>query len=89
MIKVGDALPAATLMEYVEVEGNGCSIGSQPVKLPRSRCRQDHHGLAVPGAFLPTCSAKSMCPASWSRAETFQGGRRGRNLVPVRSTTPS
>ena len=24
MIKVGDALPAATLMEYSEVEGNGC-----------------------------------------------------------------
>ena len=25
MIKVGDALPAVKLMEYVEVEGNGCS----------------------------------------------------------------
>jgi len=27
MIKVGDTLPAATLTEYIEVEGNGCSIG--------------------------------------------------------------
>ena len=27
MIKVGDALPAVTLSEYIEVEGNGCSIG--------------------------------------------------------------
>ena len=27
MIKVGDTLPAATLMEFSEVEGNGCSIG--------------------------------------------------------------
>ena len=26
MIKVGDTLPNATLMEYSEVEGNGCSI---------------------------------------------------------------
>ena len=31
MIKVGDSLPNATLMEYSEVEGNGCSIGPNPV----------------------------------------------------------
>ena len=31
MIKVGDTLPAATLMEYSEVEGEGCSIGPNPV----------------------------------------------------------
>ena len=36
MIKVGDALPAVTLTEYVEVEGNGCSIGPNPVKLPEA-----------------------------------------------------
>ncbi|MCJ7800027.1 MAG: peroxiredoxin, partial [Polaromonas sp.] len=27
MIKVGDTLPAVTLTEYAEIEGNGCSIG--------------------------------------------------------------
>ena len=27
MIQVGDKLPAATLFEYIEVEGNGCSLG--------------------------------------------------------------
>ena len=27
MIKVGDKLPAGNLQEFVEVEGNGCSIG--------------------------------------------------------------
>ena len=27
MIKVGDKLPAGTLQEFIEVEGNGCSIG--------------------------------------------------------------
>ena len=27
MIKVGDTLPSATLMEYSEVEGGGCSLG--------------------------------------------------------------
>ena len=35
MIKVGDTLPAATLMEYVEVEGNGCSIGPNPVDVAK------------------------------------------------------
>ena len=33
MIQVGDALPDVTLMEYSEVEGNGCSIGPNPVKV--------------------------------------------------------
>ena len=36
MIKVGDALPAATLMEYSEVEGNGCSIGPNPVDVAQA-----------------------------------------------------
>ena len=27
MIRVGDKLPAGKLQEYVEVEGNGCSLG--------------------------------------------------------------
>ena len=27
MLKVGDKLPAGTLQEYIEVEGEGCSIG--------------------------------------------------------------
>ena len=36
MIKIGDTLPAVNLAEYVEVEGNGCSIGPNPVKLPEA-----------------------------------------------------
>jgi hypothetical protein len=27
MIKVGDRLPAGSLQEFIEVEGEGCSIG--------------------------------------------------------------
>ena len=27
MLKVGDKLPAGTLQEFIEVEGNGCSLG--------------------------------------------------------------
>src|SRR5687768_2957220 len=33
MIKVGEHLPEVTLQEYSEVEGDGCSIGPNPVKV--------------------------------------------------------
>ena len=36
MIKVGDTLPHTTLMEYSEVEGNGCSIGPNPVDVAKA-----------------------------------------------------
>ena len=36
MIKVGDTLPAVTLAEYSEVEGNGCSIGPNPVDITKA-----------------------------------------------------
>ena len=58
MIKVGDQLPAATLMEYVEVEGNGCSIGPNPVDVQKAAAGKTIAVFAVPGAFTPTCSAK-------------------------------
>jgi len=58
MIKVGDQLPAATLMEYVEVEGNGCSIGPNPVDVQKAAAGKTIALFAVPGAFTPTCSAK-------------------------------
>ena len=58
MIKVGDQLPTATLMEYVEVEGNGCSIGPNPVDVQKAAAGKTIALFAVPGAFTPTCSAK-------------------------------
>jgi peroxiredoxin len=58
MIKVGDALPAATLMEYSEVEGNGCSIGPNPVDVAKASAGKTIALFALPGAFTPTCSAK-------------------------------
>ena len=36
MIKIGDSLPATTLMEYSEVEGEGCSIGPNPVPVDKA-----------------------------------------------------
>lgn len=58
MIKVGDPLPAVTLQEYSEVEGNGCSIGPNPVKLNEAAAGKTIALFALPGAFTPTCSAK-------------------------------
>jgi peroxiredoxin len=58
MIKVGDQLPDATLMEYSEVEGNGCSIGPNPVKVSEATKGKTIALFALPGAFTPTCSAK-------------------------------
>ena len=58
MIKVGDKLPAVKLMEYVEVEGNGCSLGPNPVEVGAASAGKTIALFAVPGAFTPTCSAK-------------------------------
>ena len=58
MIKVGDTLPAVNLAEYVEVAGEGCSIGPNPVKLPEALAGKTIALFAVPGAFTPTCSEK-------------------------------
>ena len=58
MIKVGDSLPNATLMEYSEVEGNGCSIGPNPVDVSKVLAGKTVAIFGLPGAFTPTCSAK-------------------------------
>ena len=58
MIKVGDTLPAATLMEFSEVEGNGCSIGPNAVDVSKASAGKTIALFALPGAFTPTCSAK-------------------------------
>ena len=58
MIQVGDTLPATTLLEYIEVEGNGCSIGPNPVDVAKASVGKTIALFALPGAFTPTCSAK-------------------------------
>ncbi len=58
MIKVGDTLPASTLMEYSEVEGGGCSIGPNAVDVIKATAGKTIALFALPGAFTPTCSAK-------------------------------
>jgi peroxiredoxin len=71
MIKVGDALPAVTLQEYSEVEGNGCSIGPNPVKVAEAVAGKTIAIFGLPGAFTPTCSAKHV-PGFVQKAEEFR-----------------
>jgi peroxiredoxin len=58
MIKVGDKLPAAKLQEFVEVEGNGCSIGPNTFDVEQSTAGKKIAIFGLPGAYTPTCSAK-------------------------------
>lgn len=58
MIKVGDQLPAGTVKEYVEVEGNGCSLGPNAFDVQQEAAGKTLAIFAVPGAFTPTCSAQ-------------------------------
>ena len=57
-IKVGDKLPEGTLQEFLEVEGNGCSVGPNTFKVEDLVKGKKLAIFALPGAFTPTCSAK-------------------------------
>ncbi|HOE43885.1 MAG TPA: peroxiredoxin [Rhodoferax sp.] len=71
MIKVGDSLPAATLMEYSEVDGEGCSIGPNPVDVSKAVAGKTIALFALPGAYTPTCSAKHV-PGFVESADAFK-----------------
>jgi peroxiredoxin len=58
MIKVGDKLPAGKLQEFIEVEGNGCSLGPNTFDVPQLTAGKTIAVFALPGAYTPTCSAK-------------------------------
>jgi peroxiredoxin len=57
-IKVGDKLPDGTLQEFIEVEGNGCTVGPNTFKVEDEVKGRKIAIFALPGAFTPTCSAK-------------------------------
>ena len=58
MLKVGDKLPAGSLQEFIEVEGNGCSLGPNSFDIEKTAAGKKIAIFALPGAFTPTCSAK-------------------------------
>ena len=71
MIQVGDKLPAATLMEFNEVEGEGCAIGPMPVDVLKAATGKTIALFALPGAYTPTCSAKHV-PGYVEQAAAFK-----------------
>ena len=58
MVKVGDKLPAGLLSEFIEVEGNGCSLGPNSFDIQKTMAGKAIALFALPGAYTPTCSAK-------------------------------
>jgi peroxiredoxin len=58
MLNVGDKLPAATLQEFIEVEGNGCSLGPNSFDVAKATAGKKIAIFALPGAYTPTCSAQ-------------------------------
>ncbi len=58
MLKVGDRLPAGSLSEFIEVEGDGCSLGPNTFDLEKATAGKKIAVFALPGAYTPTCSAK-------------------------------
>jgi peroxiredoxin len=71
MLKVGDKLPAGSLSEFVEVEGNGCSIGPNSFDLEKATAGKKIAVFALPGAYTPTCSAKHV-PGYVENADAFK-----------------
>jgi peroxiredoxin len=59
-IQVGDTLPEATLREFIEVEGNGCTVGVNAFKVSDLVKGKRVVIFAVPGAFTPTCSEQHL-----------------------------
>ena len=71
MIKVGDKLPAGTLNEFVEVEGEGCAIGPNSFDIAAATSGKKVVLFALPGAYTPTCSVKHV-PGYVENAEALQ-----------------
>ena len=71
MLKVGDKLPAGKLYEFIEVEGNGCSLGPNSFEIDKLAAGKKIAVFALPGAFTPTCSAQHV-PGYVAKAEELK-----------------
>jgi peroxiredoxin len=72
MLKIGDKLPAAKLQEFIEVEGNGCSIGPNSFDVEALTKGKTVAIFALPGAYTPTCSAQHV-PGYVKHADALRG----------------
>ena len=71
MLKVGDKLPSGNLQEFIEVEGNGCSLGPNTFDVTKTTAGKTVAIFALPGAYTPTCSAKHV-PGYVEHAAAFK-----------------
>ena len=71
MLKVGDKLPSGSLQEFIEVEGNGCSLGPNSFDVAKTTAGKTVAIFALPGAYTPTCSAKHV-PGYVENAAAFK-----------------
>jgi peroxiredoxin len=71
MLKVGDKLPAGALQEFIEVEGNGCSLGPNSFDIAKLTAGRKIAVFGLPGAYTPTCSAKHV-PGYVQKADEFK-----------------
>ena len=71
MLKVGDKLPAGTLQEFIEIEGEGCSLGPNSFDIEKLTAGKTIAIFALPGAFTPTCSAQHV-PGYVAQAEALK-----------------
>jgi len=71
MIKVGDKLPAGSLQEFIEVEGEGCSLGPNSFDVEKATAGKTIAIFALPGAYTPTCSAQHV-PGYVAQAEELK-----------------
>jgi peroxiredoxin len=71
MIQVGDKLPAGKLQEFIDVEGNGCSLGPNTFDVGQHTAGKTIAVFALPGAYTPTCSAKHV-PGYVQKAEALK-----------------
>jgi peroxiredoxin len=71
MLKVGDKLPPGSLQEFIEVEGNGCSVGPNAFDIAKLCAGRKIVIFGLPGAYTPTCSAKHV-PGYVERADELK-----------------
>ena len=57
-IQTGAQLPAGQLAEFIEVEGNGCSLGPNTFEVADLVKGKTIAIFGLPGAYTPTCSAQ-------------------------------
>ncbi|MBC3870605.1 peroxiredoxin [Undibacterium oligocarboniphilum] len=57
-IQIGEHLPAGSLAEFIEVEGEGCTLGPNTFQVADLVKGKTIAIFGLPGAYTPTCSAK-------------------------------